>query len=80
MPANLTFDESAAEDILEAFDREVDEEGYIIDPETGEREVVPGSNQEIHIDDFSGVEKGSVLFLNDDFTTLVDHVKRQRED
>ena len=79
MSTTLTFDETAAEFILESFGRSTDEEGYIINPETGERERTP-EGQEIHIDDFAGVEKGSELFLDDDFTTLVNHVKRRKKD
>jgi len=78
MAPSLTFDESAAEFVLEAFDREVDGEGYVINPKTGERETTP-DGEEIHRDEFTGVEDGSTLFLDDDFMTLVDHVKRQRD-
>ncbi len=38
-----------------------DGEGYIVDRQRNERETTPGN--EIHIDDFAGVEKGSQLFL-----------------
>lgn len=78
MSTTLTFDESAAEYVLEAFGREVDEEGYVVNPETGERETTE-SGDEIHKEDFAGLEQGSIIFLDDDFNTLVDHVKRQRE-
>jgi len=74
--ANVTFDESAAEFVIESFGREVDEEGYVVDPQTGERETTPGG-EEIKAEEFAGVEKGSVLFLDGDFTSLVDHVKRR---
>lgn len=78
MSTTLTFDESAAEFIIESFGKTTDGEGYIVDPERDERETTPEGN-EIHIDDFAGVEKGSQLFLDDDFTTLVEHVKRRRQ-
>lgn len=79
MSTTLTFDESATEFVLESFGREVDQDGYIYNPETGERETTPEGN-EIHVDDFAGVEKGSTLFLDDDFTTLVNHIKRRKSD
>lgn len=60
MAPSLTFDESAAEFVLEAFDREVDGEGYVINPKTGERETTP-DGEEIHRDEFTGVEDGSTL-------------------
>lgn len=78
MSATLTFDESAAEFVLESFDKEVDAEGYVIDPDTEHRETTP-DGEEIHVSEFAGLEEGSILFLDDDFTTLVDHIKRRRE-
>jgi len=33
----LTFDKSAAEFVLESFDKATDNQGYVIDPTTGER-------------------------------------------
>lgn len=79
MSTTLTFDESAAEFILESFGREVDAEGYVINPETSERETTE-DGEPIHKDHFAGLEDGSIIFLDDDFTTLVDHVKRRRHE
>lgn len=79
MSTTLTFDESAAELILQSFGKDVDEEGYVIDPVTGERETTE-SGDEILKEDFAGVEKGSIIFLDDDFNSIVDHVKRQRKE
>ena len=79
MSPTLTFDESAAESVLERFDREVDSGGYVYDPESEERETTP-TEEPIPKEDFAGLERGSVIFLDDDFNTLVDHVKRRRED
>lgn len=78
MSTTLTFDETAAEYIIEAFGKDVDDEGYVIDPENGERETID-AGEELHIDHFAGVEEGSIIFLDDDFNTLVEHVKRRRE-
>jgi hypothetical protein len=77
MSTNLTFDESAAEFVLESFDREVDDEGYIINSETGERETTP-EGDELTVDDLAGIEQGSKIFVADEFTSIVEHVKRRR--
>jgi len=79
MSTTITFDESAAKSVLESFGRGVDDKGYIIDLETGERETTP-DGAKIHVEEFAGLERGSTIFLDDDFTTIVDHVKRRRED
>jgi len=77
MTTTLTFDASVAEDVIKEFGREVDDDGYIVDPETGNR-VETESGDQIHVDQFAGVEKGSIIFLDDDFNTLVDHMKRRQ--
>lgn len=77
MNETLTFDESAAQYVLESFDRATDHDGYVINPETGNRETTE-TGAEIHESDFAGLEAGSIIFLDDDFNTLVNHVKRRR--
>lgn len=74
----LTFDESAAEEILEAFGKSVDEEGYLYDPETEERET-NGDGEEIQKGRLAGIEQGSIIFVDDDFNSLVEHVNRRKE-
>lgn len=76
MSTTLTFDESAAEFVLESFGREVDEEGYVVNPETGNRETTP-EGKEIKVEHLAGVEQGSELFIEDNFASLVEHVKRR---
>lgn len=78
MSTTLTFEESASEFVLETFDKAVDENGYVVDPETGDRVTTPEGG-EIKKEEFAGVENGSTLFLDEDFTTLVEHVKRRQE-
>jgi len=77
MSTSLTFDESATEFMLEAFDRDVDDEGYVVDKD-GNRVTTPEGDF-VKKEEFAGVEKGSTLYLNDDFTTLVEHVKRRKK-
>lgn len=77
MSTSLTFDESATDFILKSFNKEVDEEGYVVDEE-GNRVTTPEGDK-IKKEEFAGVEKGSTLYLSDDFTTLVEHVKRRNK-
>lgn len=76
--AVLTFSGSATELVLSAFGKDVDKAGYIIDEETEERETT-NEGDPIKRDELAGIEKGSMIFLEDDFNALVDHVKRRRE-
>lgn len=79
MSHSLTFDDSATEFVLEAHGKTVDEEGYVADTETGERVVTP-EGDEILASEFAGIEKGSTRFLDDNFESLVEHVKRRQSE
>lgn len=74
----LTFDESAAEDVLKAFGKDVDDEGYLVDQESEERETNQ-DGEEIQKEHFAGIEQGSLIFVDDDFNSLVAHVNRRQE-
>lgn len=76
--AVLTFSDSATELVLGAFGKDVDRAGYIIDEGTEERETTL-EGEPIKREELVGIEKGSMIFLEDDFNTLIDHVRRRRE-
>ncbi|MFB6208805.1 MAG: hypothetical protein ABEJ56_01555 [Candidatus Nanohaloarchaea archaeon] len=71
----VTFEKDAIEGVLEVFDKEVDEDGYIVESESGER-ILDREGENIKKDELGGVKKGSEIFLNDNFSSLVDFVKR----
>ena len=77
MCPQITFDESTDEFILDAFDKSVDSEGYIIEAETGERVLTP-EGEPIPIEEFGGIAKGSEIFVQDNFVSVLNQVKRQR--
>lgn len=77
MSPSVTFDDSAVEFILSEFDKSVDEEGYIIESETGERVLTP-NGEEITAEEFGGIAEGSEIFIEDNFVSILDHVKRRR--
>lgn len=78
MSTSLTVDDSATDFILEVFDKDVDDEGYIFNAD-GNRVTTP-EGKELKKEEFAGVEKGSTIYLDDDFTTLVEHVKRRSQE
>lgn len=78
MTKTLTFECGAEEYLLKVFGNEIDDEGYIMNTERDERETTPDGN-EIHIEDFGGVEKGSTLYLEDDIVSVGQHVERRQD-
>lgn len=69
MTSEVTFGPSAAETILEQFGKTLDDEGYIIDEETGER-VESNLGNEITIEELGGIGKGSQIFIEKDFVSV----------
>jgi len=76
MSPQLTFTEDATEFILEGFGKTVDEEGFIIEQESGERVLTP-AGEEIEADDLGGIANGSEIFVEDNFASVVDYVEKK---
>lgn len=77
----MSFDETAAEWVLNCFGKEVNDRGFVVDKDTKEKVLTP-DGKEIPIEDFAGVVKGddgSTLFIKDNFASIVEYVKRKKE-
>lgn len=74
MPPDITFGSSASETVLEQFGKTVDDDGYIINEETGER-VTTRQGEEIRIEEFGGIGKGSEIFVKNNFNSASDFVE-----
>lgn len=79
MSPDIVFEESRMDYLLDLFDKEEDEEGYIVDPEEGQRVTPPGSNKPIKTEDLGVVGRGSELFVEDEVDSIVEFVNEQHE-
>lgn len=70
------FDETAKELILSIFNKSVDDEGYIIERDTGERVLSPLGN-EVLLEHFAGFAPGSEIVLTDDLPTLLQYANEE---
>jgi hypothetical protein len=68
----ITFDESAKELVLKVFGKDVDDDGYITEHDTGLR-VLNTDGNEVHIKDFAGIRHGSEIFITKDLPSLIEH-------
>lgn len=68
----ITFEESAKETILSFFDKTIDNEGFIIEKDTGQRIIMP-DGKEIRLEDFAGIGKGGIL-IKSDLPSLIDYL------
>jgi hypothetical protein len=66
----ITFDESTKEELLSCFGKTVDDEGYIIERDTGQK-VVTQEGDRISIEEFAGIRKGSEIYLKSDLPSLI---------
>ncbi len=72
----ITFDKAAKKEFLELIDKEVDEDGMIVEKSNPNQRVVTFDGQEISIDEFGGVKKGSEVFIKNNIVSLMRLLKR----
>lgn len=78
MSTEITFDDSAVDFVLEAFDNSVDEQGYIVKEESGER-VRTREGNPVAPEDLGAIIKGSEIYLEDNYVSVLEYVKEQNE-
>lgn len=66
----LLFTERSLPFILKAFGKEINEDGLIIEIETKEPVLTP-EGEEININEFGGLKKGSDIFLKNDLFSIM---------
>jgi len=67
----ITFEKSAREDVLSFFDKTIDENGFIVEKEDPTQKVITPDGEEITIDNFAGIRKGSDIFIKSDLNSLI---------
>lgn len=67
----ITFDISAKERILEAFDKTIDKEGYIVEKNRPGEKILSQEGEELRLEDFAGLKKGSLVFIRSGLTSLI---------
>ena len=76
--SNIRFDDSAKKDMLKLFGKEVDEEGFIVEADNPEQRVLTPYGEEIQLEDWGGVRKGSETFIKKDVFSLIRLAKEMR--
>lgn len=68
---SLTFDKSLKKEILGFFNKEVNKEGIIVETSNPSQEVLSTDGQEVKIEEFGGIKKGSEVFIKNDLISLM---------
>jgi hypothetical protein len=74
MSPEIFFDDSALGFVLEAFGNTVDDEGYIIKEDTGER-VRTREGNPVRPEDLGGIAEGSEIYVEDNYVSVLEYVK-----
>lgn len=69
---SITFDASAKERLLLCFDKTIDDEGYLVEIEDPTQRVITQDGDEITIEEFGGIRKGSEIFFKTDILSLIE--------
>jgi len=67
----LTFDDSIREVILDVFDKSIDSEDFIVEKDNPNQRVLSEDGQEVNINEFGGLKKGSEIFIKKDLISLM---------
>lgn len=72
----ITFSETAKSDILALYHKCLDDEGFIVEEDNPKQRVLTPKGEEIHIDEWAGVTKGSEAFVKRDIFSLIELAKK----
>ena len=67
----VTFNESIKKEVLDMFNKSVDKEGMLVEKEHPEQRVLTQEGEEISLDEFGGIKKGSEIFIKNDLISMI---------
>jgi hypothetical protein len=71
MSLRVSFDAGTRDFILDAFGKAA-RDGFIVEKSKPDQKVITPRGEEIPVQDFAGVRKGSVIFVKSDIVSLVE--------
>lgn len=74
----IVFSKNSKLDVLALFGKNVDGEGFLVEMDGPSQRVLTKKGDEIHIEEWAGVTKGSEEFLKSDGFSLIDLAKKIR--
>jgi len=78
MKKTIRFEKSLSKEILEIFDKEVNEEGLIVEKSDPSQKVLSPEGDEISSEEFAGITKGSEVFIKSDLASLMNFSKKSK--
>jgi hypothetical protein len=77
MEIEITFDKSLGKDILDIFDKTIDDHGTIVEKDVLTQKVLTPEGDTLSLNQFAGITKGSEIFIKSDLISLMDFAKKK---
>lgn len=68
----ITFDEASKQSLLRIMNKVVDSQGFIVEKENPSERVLTKDGEEIKLEEFAGVRKGSEVFIKNDINSILE--------
>ncbi len=68
----ITFDAGLKLEILSCFNKTVDDSGYIVECDDPGQRVLTPNGEDVALDEFAGIKKGSEIFIKADLPSLIE--------
>jgi hypothetical protein len=68
----IVFDEQSKKALLEIMKKSVDSEGFIVENDNPTERVLTKEGEEIKLEEFAGVRKGSEIFIKNDINSILE--------
>jgi hypothetical protein len=68
----ITFDENSKQSLLRIMNKSVDSLGFIVEKENPSERVLTKDGEEIKLEEFAGVRKGSEVFIKNDINSILE--------
>jgi len=68
----ISFDADLKLEILSCFSKTVDDSGYIVECDDPDQRVLTPNGEDITLDEFAGIRKGSEIFIKADLPSLIE--------
>jgi len=68
----ITFDDGAREFVLNAFNKTLDNRNFVVEEADRKQRVLTPRGEDIPLDEFAGVRRGSTIFVKSDIVSLIE--------
>lgn len=78
MGINVKFERSVISQILKVFSKDTDEDGFIVEKNSGEKVLTP-QGEPVKQENLGMIANGSEVFVEDNFVSKLQYVKNRDE-